>query len=87
MTRSLAQSDIAAQPQLAVLAVVDASLQHGILALLAAHADVLVQAWNPDAPKRTRLAAALVASAEALRHLLEEYRLATELHIIDSIPY
>ena len=87
MTHDPSVADLALQPQLSVLCVVDVALRHATLALHAAHQDVLVQACNPDAPEQPRLAAAIIAGAEALRHLLDQYRIATEHKTIESIPY
>lgn len=86
MTQAPTASDIALQPQLAVLGALDASLRHAALAVQAAHQDVLIQAWNPNASHQVRLAAAIVASTDALRQLLDQYCIATEQLIIDSIP-
>lgn len=75
------------EPQLAVLAALDATLVATTAALDARHAALNVGCWAPDAPDDVRLAAAIVASACALRHLVAEYDAATQIRSYGEIPF
>lgn len=79
--------DLTQAPELAALAVLDSALCSSIAALEAAHHKLLARAWDPDAPSRLRLAAAISASAPTLRRLLVEYEGETLSHIVNDVSW
>ncbi|MFC1643226.1 hypothetical protein ACFL5O_11170, partial [Myxococcota bacterium] len=67
-------SEIRQLPQLASLATLDAALLNTAEALEAAHQDLSISAWNPDAVSLLRFAVAIQAAASSLRALLKRYQ-------------
>jgi hypothetical protein len=80
-------ADLEHAPELASLAILDTALRSSIASLEVAHAELHVRAWNPAAPEAVRLAAAICASASALRGLLEQYESLTISRIVNDIPW
>lgn len=68
--------DLDQAPELAVLAVLDASLDQAVLALIAQHREVTDSDDLVGLPPVTWLADVLASAAEHLRHLIERYRIA-----------
>jgi hypothetical protein len=79
--------ELTREPQLAILAALDATLVATTAAIDARHAALNVACWAPDAPEDIRLAAAIVASARALRQLVAEYDAATHVRSFGEIPF
>ena len=68
--------DLDAAPELAVLVVLDATLDQAALALIAQHREVVDSDDLVGLPPATWIADVLIAAAENLRHLVQRYRLA-----------
>ncbi len=82
-----ASADLEREPQLAVLAALDATLLAVAAALDARHGRPTVACWAPDAPDDVRLAAAIVVAARSLRALVDEYDSATHTRIFSDLPF
>jgi hypothetical protein len=80
-------SDLQHAPQLAALFILDTALRSSVASLEAAHPELHVRAWNPDAPEEVRLAASLCASATALCRLLDDYESLTISNIANDVPW
>lgn len=80
-------ADLEHAPQLAALAILESALRCSIASLEAAHPELHVHAWSPNASEPVRLAAALCASATALSRLLDEYESSTISYIANDIPW
>ena len=81
------RGDIRRLPELASLATLDSALLNTVEALEAAHQDLLISAWNPDADPLLRLAANIQANASSLRLLLDHYQAEAACKLVNDIPW
>lgn len=75
--------DIANDPELAILAVLDAALQATAGALFAQHPDLHDEAPGQDSHGLRALSASILNSAEDLRRFISDYRTAVERRYSD----
>jgi hypothetical protein len=75
--------DLDAAPELAVLAVLDTTLDQAVLALIAQHREITDSDDLVGLPPSAWIADILASAAQHLRHLIERYRHAT----LDDAPH